>query len=599
MQCKVLDLVHQAACSLAVTGHRVIFLVANRPEPEISQKFSTDLMGDITTYYTLGNSEDSKNDVRLFLQGGFQEIRKIHPLRNSIPPSWPRLGDIDKLVRKASGQFLYAHIVIDYVRSIRHRPNHRLAKILALSPEQGNNPFEDLDALYTHVFSSIDSVDSVLRVLGLSLSRFTSKNFTFGDIVRDRLGLNLEDVQLLFGGLTSVIEIAHIREGKPDAWELTVRHASLAEFLTNQRRPKQYFLDVNLSRAEWVSWLLRNDLEDGSTLFKLADALSELRSCKSQELHDTLRDCHLGLLLSKASLPSSKTASVKYIYDIITMIKEMSFEDAEALYKFQLKVFETQIPLILGQFYCQPACLPLLLNNFTTVEPESPARALSYMVGVEEKRIEIDPLGLWWRPAWNSQLHVFLSTFIRDPSRSLQYAVNGSKLAEAGIALIHFLCHPTTPTDILRVIRQYTRSLKYRPWTSRGMRRSRFRTAPGKWFIHRCCDLCGEAHTPVSSCPHRDENESNIATLAYRASPRSPLIVLHRKPKLLGYRFALAFLPDMLAEASRSSELIQYCKKHAFHPTSILFPRKSKPARRAISNYLNRMDAEERGWWLD
>ncbi|CAA7264508.1 unnamed protein product [Cyclocybe aegerita] len=595
MQCKILDIVHRASISLAAAGRRLIFLVGSRPEQEISLRFDSASLQDITICYTLGDSDDSDHDIRRFLDDGFSEIKKSHPLKSSLPSSWPNSDNINELVWRASGQFLYAHIVIDYTRNIRHRPIDRLSEVLALFVKQANNPFKDLDVLYTHILSSVENVDRVLEILGLHFAKFTSKGFAFSDIVHDRLGLDYEDVKLLFGDLSSVVDVVTTPERGSYTWKMNLQHASLEEFLTNQHRSRQFFVNVEPSVVEWVSWVLQNDLVDHPQhVDDLELAFRRLKSCKSQEFHNVLRDYHLGFLLSKPSLQACAPIG-DLVYFTIAQIQMMAFKDSQLLYESQLRVFESQVQLVLGKLYSQPAYTPLLLNDFTTTAYDSTGAALCYMLGVGGTEILPDPLGLRLRWAESQQWLSFLSAFVCDPKRSLQFRVNADRLADAALALIQILSHPVSPTGLIaRTLADCKKSLRNRAWITHRVRHTRL--APGKWFKWRFCDLCWKARTPKAGCHGYHEA---VPTLAYRASPRSPLIILHSSSELLAYRLALTFLSDMLAEASRSTELIECCRECVFHPTSILFPRKAKIARRAMLKYLERMEAEERGWWLD
>ncbi|KAJ3494655.1 hypothetical protein NLJ89_g10763 [Agrocybe chaxingu] len=346
MQCKILDIIHRTSVSLSAAGRRLIFLVGSRPEQEISLKFDSASLQGITLYYTLGDSDDSDHDIRRFLEDGFREIKKTHPLKSSLPSPWPSSNDINELVWRASGQFLYAHIVIDYTRNIRHRPIDRLAEVLALFVKQPNNPFKDLDVLYTHILSSVENVDCILEILGLHFTKFTGQGFAFGDIVHEKLGLNYEEVKWLFGDLSSVVDVVLTTpERGTYTWKLSLQHASLEEFLTNEHRSRQFFVDVEPNFVEWVSWVLCNDLVDHpQPVDDLELAFRRLKSCNSQEFHDVLRDYSLGLLLSKPSLQACAPIG-DLVHSMITQIQKMVFEDAQLLYESQLRVFESQVRL--------------------------------------------------------------------------------------------------------------------------------------------------------------------------------------------------------------------------------------------------------------
>jgi hypothetical protein len=76
---------------------------------------------------------------------------------------------IDKLVAKASGQFIYASTVDRFISSIRHNPAERLDILLGNLDAGRLKPFEQLDSLYSVIFHGIDQADlaGALRILGI------------------------------------------------------------------------------------------------------------------------------------------------------------------------------------------------------------------------------------------------------------------------------------------------------------------------------------------------------------------------------------------------------------------------------------------------
>ncbi|KAJ3508127.1 hypothetical protein NLJ89_g5923 [Agrocybe chaxingu] len=605
MQCKILDTIHKTSFSLAASGRRLVFLVGSRPEQEISLKFNSISMQGITTHHTIGDSHDANNDIRHFFEYGFEEIKKAHSIKDTIPASWPNPQSIDWLVRRSSGQFLYTHIVLNYICNIWHHPVRRLQEILTLRVEQANNPFVSLDALYTHIFSSLENMDSTLKILGFKLADQFPLDL-LSEFVHDALTLSFDDVKLIFGDLSSVIEVSSVTQAVgPGMWSIELQHASLGEFLTDQRRSKEHFVDVEASLAEWVSWILRNDSVTIRVLKRLPDVLGDLQSCKSQVLHDALQDCRLGFLFTNICAMYTDPLIGDNVYVAIKQIRNMAFGDAQTLYELQLRVFESGLPAVLVKYYSNPACIPLLLSNFTVKTPHRTGWALAWILRTWCGKIirlayRPDPLSITWRYHGKQEWLSFLSALICDPRKSHQYrTVNSARRADAALAFIDMLCHPVSPTKVFHIFAQLTEPVKNHPWRSCRMQHSRSRTAPGKWFKWHLCDSCGKAHTtPSKSCPGIDQF---VPTLAYFTSPQSPIIVLHDRAstEMLVYRFALTFLSDMLATASRSAELMERCRECVFHSTSILFPRKTKIARTAMSKYLEWMEEEERGWWLD
>jgi len=216
--------------------HRLplIFFFASRPEQHISLAFSTGILPNITTCIALDESYLPDEDIRLFLTDKFQGIRSTHRLRTYIPPQWPLPDVLNQLVRNSSGQFIYASTVIHYVSSIRHKPTDRLDIVLAIRPPQKDLPFAELDALYSHIFTSVEEIEPVLEILSLFLisAPFPPSPPT----IEEFLFLQPGDVELYLGDLSSLVNIV------PEQ-EIKILHASLADFLLDHTRSKEFWIN--------------------------------------------------------------------------------------------------------------------------------------------------------------------------------------------------------------------------------------------------------------------------------------------------------------------------------------------------------------------
>jgi hypothetical protein len=84
------------------------FLIVSRPEAHIKSAFA--LVGEWLTVSQLELNDDflPDEDIRRFLTEKFHDIKKYHPFCSKIPPVWPSEQQIDTLIRKGSGQFIYA-----------------------------------------------------------------------------------------------------------------------------------------------------------------------------------------------------------------------------------------------------------------------------------------------------------------------------------------------------------------------------------------------------------------------------------------------------------------------------------------------------------
>jgi hypothetical protein len=117
-------------------------IIASRPEHHIRGAFD---LGDLNRYssrLSLDNSYNRDQDIKKFLVDKFSDIRKLHPFRAYLPESWPTQEVIDKLVAKASGQFIYASTVDRFISSIRHNPAERLDVLLGNLDAGRLKPFE-------------------------------------------------------------------------------------------------------------------------------------------------------------------------------------------------------------------------------------------------------------------------------------------------------------------------------------------------------------------------------------------------------------------------------------------------------------------------
>ncbi|PPQ94571.1 hypothetical protein CVT25_011518 [Psilocybe cyanescens] len=242
VQARIVDLSFRLLDS---RGLPLKILIASRPEIDISSSFDTKPFSTLARI-ALDNDYQSEDDIRHFLADKFNEIKTQHRLRSYIPIGWPGEDSLDTLVQKSSGQFIYASTVVKYVASARHRPTHRLEVVLGIQlPKAGDSPFAELDALYRHILMGVEDVDLILQIIGfvvLHPPRYYSNSVTF---IEAFLSLAPGDIQLLMQNLGSLIAVENHRDNLYDAEMLTVRilHASLKDYLLDQSRSKDFFLD--------------------------------------------------------------------------------------------------------------------------------------------------------------------------------------------------------------------------------------------------------------------------------------------------------------------------------------------------------------------
>ncbi|KAF8817122.1 hypothetical protein BYT27DRAFT_6945768 [Phlegmacium glaucopus] len=146
-------------------------LVSSRPEQHLLMTFNSKIPPSLLSRLALNDSFSPNDDIEVFLDSKFTDIKKHHPLRSYIPSSWPGREIVTQLVRKSSGQFIYASVVAKDISFPQYHPIDRLNVILGLQParQEKDMPFAELDALYSHILSVVKDREMLLRILGVYL----------------------------------------------------------------------------------------------------------------------------------------------------------------------------------------------------------------------------------------------------------------------------------------------------------------------------------------------------------------------------------------------------------------------------------------------
>jgi hypothetical protein len=192
----------------------MFFLIASRPEPHIRGFFTAEPMASITTTLALDDSYLPNADIKVFLETKLNAIKRDHPLNCQLPESWPSTVDVDYLVRKSSGQFIYASTVMKYLESPRHWPTKRLEVIFGIMSPGKDTPFADLDALYSFIFSSVEDIDKVLDVFRILLFVQTSSFDKTPAFIEDLLALPRNDLKITLIDLHSILDIPTLESGE-------------------------------------------------------------------------------------------------------------------------------------------------------------------------------------------------------------------------------------------------------------------------------------------------------------------------------------------------------------------------------------------------
>ena len=247
----------------SVSNHSIpfSFILASRPEQHIREAFDGKLLSSLTTRLVLDDTYQPDDDIRTFLQSKFRVIKHRHPSCGHLPSSWPSDEDIEKLVQKSSGQFIYASTVIKFIASRRHWPPDRLDIIFGISPPGKTTPFAEMDSLYLHILmSASDNIETALEILSILLFLQLHDSPITPRLVESLLSLRRGEVFMVLSDLHSIISVP-----SPDQQSSPLRlfHASLGDFLTDHSRcGDTVFLDpgvchrniVNRIVSQLMSW---------------------------------------------------------------------------------------------------------------------------------------------------------------------------------------------------------------------------------------------------------------------------------------------------------------------------------------------------------
>ncbi len=235
----------------------LIFLIASRPEQEISHAFSMEPLSAMTGRLLLDETFRPRDDIQVFLNDSFLEIQKSHPQRNTLPSYWPPWHAVDELVTKASDHFIYASTVVHFVKSPRHRPSDQLDIVLGLRPVLGNSPFSGLDSLYMQILSVQENWDQIKQIIGVLLASPHNNWFSLRtpSDVEEFLGLRTGDLNLYLVDMASLIS-CDLERGKIPQ----ILHASFSDFLLDPTRSGRFSISKKamhtMMACHSLQWLI-------------------------------------------------------------------------------------------------------------------------------------------------------------------------------------------------------------------------------------------------------------------------------------------------------------------------------------------------------
>ncbi|XP_006457021.1 hypothetical protein AGABI2DRAFT_79184, partial [Agaricus bisporus var. bisporus H97] len=157
-QCEIIQLI--STFTLEHSDAPLVWIISSRPESHISNTFDDNqVRRSCWSEYIPIDSTEACEDVDRFLRSSFKMIRKKY--RHCVPSDWPSNTDFLSVTAAASGLFVYAEVVMQFIRDPDYAdPVSRLKVLLSIIDRSHavpikEKPFVHLDALYQEILSSI------------------------------------------------------------------------------------------------------------------------------------------------------------------------------------------------------------------------------------------------------------------------------------------------------------------------------------------------------------------------------------------------------------------------------------------------------------
>ncbi|KAF8961172.1 hypothetical protein BDZ97DRAFT_1227999 [Flammula alnicola] len=481
-QTYILDVLSEATEQLSIP---FFFLIASRPEQQIRDSFNEDLLASLTTTIVLNDTYQPDADIRIFLESKFQDIKRKHPSRARFPVPWPSERDIQRLVEKSSGQFIYISTVMKYLESRRHLPTERLQIVFGLTKPGSDTPFAELDALYHHIFSSVGDIDKIIELFCVLLLAPRSTVKKTATLIGDFLFYKPGEIDIILSDLHSIIAVPPPDDTKS---ELRISHASLGDFLLDRSRSGQFFVDAGLGHTK-ITTLLIKHIDSGGNIRDLSTALHEhsLKSHPTTELLDVLYEFDVATFLNwlsqemtpqRANMPKMSWSKVPLenrwpnIPVFLFWLQKHRHPDPQKdLFQHYLDGFDNWLHTQLALYPQELGTTRLLtgvtftafksfhseifdiINNGTNWDPTD--------VPIMKRIDPIHFFDIYYGTEHSKYYYTAISEFLMDSARAGPYYVDGGKFAAFAKLLLEFILaqdlndkkrwqnHPNVALDIL------------------------------------------------------------------------------------------------------------------------------------------------------
>ncbi|TFK58489.1 hypothetical protein BDN72DRAFT_851710 [Pluteus cervinus] len=262
--------------SLDGLGSSIKFLISCRPERHLEDTFN-EFAPQLGPSYRihLGQSVEDNDDIRTFFRVSLDRIchhRRQDRAMSITDGPWPSQEEVEELVDRASGQFVFAATAIRFVDDENEDPVEMLNLVL----EHRTSSFAAIDQLYIVILDRSDKSNLILHVNHEPSSSLAIANFWFEKEVA---------INILVKHLQALLVRNPTTPGQDSEDLIQFRHKSFHDFLARPSEPHPFSL-IEMNPVSKFFLPLR-------TLAGKVASLPGVRTLhRSQQLGYTLLYCH-------------------------------------------------------------------------------------------------------------------------------------------------------------------------------------------------------------------------------------------------------------------------------------------------------------------
>ncbi|KAL0067502.1 hypothetical protein AAF712_005493 [Marasmius tenuissimus] len=215
------------------------FLICSRPEAWIREAFDEKDFRERTQHFPLNDKWSPNRDIERYYRHEFEKIRKSPQFsRLPFPEVWPSQEDLEFLVDKSSGQFVYATTIVKIVKSRGANPLDQLSRILSYTLANPSRLFASIDILYHMILSDHPTPEQLLPVLA-AIFILPPHGPSSPEFIELILELPAGEADIILRPMHSVLNICNADVS------ITTYHASFMEFLYDKSRSKCFYINAS------------------------------------------------------------------------------------------------------------------------------------------------------------------------------------------------------------------------------------------------------------------------------------------------------------------------------------------------------------------